>query len=1188
MMELREIQNKQASADSAAQVWILRPLRDQPGLSPQVLPEGELVIGSAASCDYPLPINGVSATHCRLIRGGDRLQAFSEDPRTWLNDGPFHKASLKSGDRLTIGPVTFRVERSARAHTPMVEISEESRVTGDALSDSHLLRYLRRAIERDPSVESLAELDAHHSSRDDQPLEQVFEELRGSLQRTQQQSHIQQAQLRELEQRHPDKMPAETHAESSAEIPLSGNTPLSSSAVPIETSARLKELEQQLAAYQSREQHRAQLRERWRKIRALRRTEQQQAKASEIAIRTEQDRQREEWQQREISLKQQLANQQQESRTQRQHLETREQALQQETARLTQRFEQLEQSLTLAQEQETETLALLSTLQQKLAEETSRATDWERERSDFSQEQDRLQQEQSQLQEQMLSLKQSLHATEQQLNSTQQQLHTAEQQLTSARQQQAEQSESLETYQSLLAEKEADLQSLVAEQETLKLQLAEKAAELAAAQRDFHEADLAREELHTRLQQLAEEQQDQQRLWDAEREQTQATLEAVQADLEQTRQALQRSEQEQREAAEQATHDQDAAWEKISEERDRLYQLRQELQQEHTAFTQARQDLDEVRAEVEQQRQELRQRQQEFHEKQEHWYQLQNEQENEATAELNPSPLVSEPKQETDFQAQSPQPPVGAEVEPEVDSARTDIEEDSDTDSVQHDTHFAGESAPSDSELADAISEFFSSPEDDDGVTSAANQLHEDDALRPTDFEESVELSTPETTELDALDSDTIATWTAQDPDPQDTTGTMDSTDSLDATDSAASPEASLQAEAEVEAERKSVELTTDSDPSEHAEEPQAGAETDEELDKLRRELAEMFGLGHSPQESEQTADDLDFSDLASTTDDSEQANDTTDQDVETGDDQLPLVFEDGQDEDGDSGNSCTTTGTPQHSLLTQFEETLATIDSTDDSVELSEPSTGSGETTTALDKSQQNQQLPSQSTTAGETAEVVVEDIEDADSVAAYMERLFARTNCRQNYSAPAQANSPAKAAAEVSSSRSIMPQVSEIAPQISLDSNSAATTAPAQRQAKPKPVIDREVMKQEIASLRDVANQTARCALAAHAWKQVKTKIWASGMMTAVTTVAAGVLISSPRWSPVSYENYGWLTLLLATISGMELFRARLELIRLREAGRTSSTLFANTTTSAQSAPTELPAASPVVAPLLEDTDR
>lgn len=1014
MMELRELQNKQAAADTAAQVWILRPLRDQPGLAPLVIPEGEMVIGAAANCEYPLPMKGVAASHCRLIRGGDRLQALSEDSRTWLNDGPFHKASLKSGDRLTIGPVTFRVERSARAHTPLVESSEDSRVSGDALSDSHLLRYLRRAIERDPSAEHLTELDAPQAPREGQPLEHVFEELRDSLHQTQQQAQIQQAQLRELEQRHPDKMPAETHAESSVEIPLpvSASTPSSvSPSTPVESpniGARLQELQQQLLEYQARDQQHARQRDRWRKLRTLRRAEQRQAQASLRSIRDEQDRQREQWLQRESGLQQQLAELEQESLTQRQHQAEREQALRQETVRLSQRFEQLEQSLSQVRGQESETLTLLSSLQQKLAEEASRATDWERERSAFHQERDRLQDERDQLQEQMRALKQNLHASEQQLNSTQQQLTSTEQQLTSARQQQAEQEESLQRQQSLLAEKEADLQALVAERETLQLQLAEQAAELDAVQRDFNEANRERAELDARCQQLLDDQQNLQHSWETEREQAQAALAAVEADLEQTRQALQHNEQEQREAAEQATHDQDAAWEKIAEERDRLFQLRQELQQEHTAFTQARQDLAEVRAEVEQQRQELRQRQQEFHEKQERWYELHSEQENNPTPESSQEPTTAAlAAEETDPSEVSPQPPEGAGVDSAGDAALADADTEhvSPTEASQQDSQIVEESAPSDSEISDALSEFFStldSPDEESNET-APQQVHEDDTLQATDFEELVEPHAPETTEMDALESDTIATWTDHDTD-------VNADADPAAAEELAELAASTPAEAESETDQESVESAespVDSSASESPQEQPSNEETDEELDKLRRELAEMFGLSNSSKPGEQAAASQDANALSDEFADAEQSSDLTDPQAESDGDQLPLLFGDESDEVHDTRNSHTTTGTLQNSLLATSEETLTTIDPMDDSADV----------TSAVSEaaSQPAQQATTNATISG-TTDVVVEDIEDAESVAAYMERLFARTNGRQNYSAPAQTSTPTKTAAAVS----------------------------------------------------------------------------------------------------------------------------------------------------------------------------
>ena len=67
------------------------------------------MIGSSADCSHSLRTDGVQPRHCeiRLEAGHVTLRAL--DFRTWLNNGPVRQAELRSGDRLIVGPLEFRV-----------------------------------------------------------------------------------------------------------------------------------------------------------------------------------------------------------------------------------------------------------------------------------------------------------------------------------------------------------------------------------------------------------------------------------------------------------------------------------------------------------------------------------------------------------------------------------------------------------------------------------------------------------------------------------------------------------------------------------------------------------------------------------------------------------------------------------------------------------------------------------------------------------------------------------------------------------------------------------------------------------------------------------------------------------------------------------------------------------------------
>ena len=76
---------------------------------------GRHVIGSSTDCSHNLRTAGVQPRHCeiRLEAGHATLRAL--DFRTWLNNGPVRQAELRSGDRLIVGPLEFRVHVDAES-----------------------------------------------------------------------------------------------------------------------------------------------------------------------------------------------------------------------------------------------------------------------------------------------------------------------------------------------------------------------------------------------------------------------------------------------------------------------------------------------------------------------------------------------------------------------------------------------------------------------------------------------------------------------------------------------------------------------------------------------------------------------------------------------------------------------------------------------------------------------------------------------------------------------------------------------------------------------------------------------------------------------------------------------------------------------------------------------------------------
>ncbi len=170
------------------------------------------------------------------------------------------------------------------------------------------------------------------------------------------------------------------------------------------------------------------------------------------------------------------------------------------------------------------------------------------------------------------------------------------------------------------------------------------------------------------------------------------------------------------------------------------------------------------------------------------------------------------------------------------------------------------------------------------------------------------------------------------------------------------------------------------------------------------------------------------------------------------------------------------------------------------------------------------------------------VVDAEDPDSISAYMKALFERTSGKQEYNETSFSSRAEKPEKEE--------ECSQENPAVIRGDISENIEVEAVPQEPPAPIaeVDHESVAMEIASLRDVANQTARSALCAHAWKQLRVKVLVNGILTVAGGVASAVLLTAPIWGNQSYVGYGVITLLLSTVSAIELIRANMMVNRLK----------------------------------------
>lgn len=102
---------------------VLEPPRHG-GLSSIALVPGRHLVGAAADCAIRLQAEGILDRHAMILVGENRTVVKAIDSRTWVNDGPVSEMALRAGDRLSIGPLTFRVRAAAKDELAAFEVRE--------------------------------------------------------------------------------------------------------------------------------------------------------------------------------------------------------------------------------------------------------------------------------------------------------------------------------------------------------------------------------------------------------------------------------------------------------------------------------------------------------------------------------------------------------------------------------------------------------------------------------------------------------------------------------------------------------------------------------------------------------------------------------------------------------------------------------------------------------------------------------------------------------------------------------------------------------------------------------------------------------------------------------------------------------------------------------------------------------
>jgi pSer/pThr/pTyr-binding forkhead associated (FHA) protein len=76
------------------------------------LPSNIMVVGRRHDCDLQVPLTTVSRRHCQLSQNKDTLKIRDLGSRngTYVNDRRVDEATLKAGDYIRIGPLTFLLQ----------------------------------------------------------------------------------------------------------------------------------------------------------------------------------------------------------------------------------------------------------------------------------------------------------------------------------------------------------------------------------------------------------------------------------------------------------------------------------------------------------------------------------------------------------------------------------------------------------------------------------------------------------------------------------------------------------------------------------------------------------------------------------------------------------------------------------------------------------------------------------------------------------------------------------------------------------------------------------------------------------------------------------------------------------------------------------------------------------------------
>lgn len=95
-------------------------------------------------------------------------------------------------------------------------------------------------------------------------------------------------------------------------------------------------------------------------------------------------------------------------------------------------------------------------------------------------------------------------------------------------------------------------------------------------------------------------------------------------------------------------------------------------------------------------------------------------------------------------------------------------------------------------------------------------------------------------------------------------------------------------------------------------------------------------------------------------------------------------------------------------------------------------------------------------------------------------------------------------------------------------------------------RPTVDKQAARANMDSLRELANLSARSAVAKHTWKKVRGEVFVKTALAIAGWVVTAALFTSPWWRGESYRSYAILAGAVSLVMSIDLIRAMLQIMR------------------------------------------